>query len=251
MTGTGPARVRIRDVWPGSSAPLPPGQRLIHVFPRYGTDFSRPIPDVSQLSVINVRGAVTQPVDIRVAGLASMPRREMIADFHCVARWSVQGLRWGGVPFRTLYEAVIEPVAKPGVSHLLFAGIDGFRSVLTLEDALDDDVMVADHLDGVPLSGYHGGPARLMSPSQYGYKSTKHLSTIELHTAEPPEGHANFMTNLGLRFVKPHPRARVAAEERHRYLPPRPLRWLNFNLIHPVVAYLSELGARRTSSRCP
>ena len=250
---TGPARVRIRDVWPGSSAPsatLPPGQRLIDVFPRYGTHFSRPIPDVSQLSVIKVSGALTRPVDIPIAGLASMPRREMLADFHCVAGWSAQGLRWGGVPFRTLYEAVIEPVARPGVSHLLFAGIDGFRAVLTLEDALNDDVMVADHLDGVPLSGYHGGPARLVSPRQYGYKSTKHLSAIELHTAEPPEGHANLVTDLGLRLVKPHPRARVAAEERHRYLPPWAVRWLNFNLIHPVVGYLSELGAQRTNSRC-
>lgn len=248
MTGTDPARVRIRDVWPGSSAPaatLPPGQHLINVFPRYGTHFSRPIPDVSQLSVINVSGAVTRPVDIPIAGLASMPRREMLADFHCVAGWSAKGLRWGGVPFRTLYENVIEPVARPGVSHLLFAGIDGFRAVLTLEDALNSDVMVADHLDDVPLSGYHGGPARLVSPSQYGYKSTKHLSAIELHTAEPAEGHADLLIDLGLRLVKAHPRARVAAEERHRYLPAWAVRWLNFNLIHPVIGYLSELGARR------
>jgi DMSO/TMAO reductase YedYZ molybdopterin-dependent catalytic subunit len=171
----------------------------------------------------------------------------MLADFHCVARWSAQGLRWGGVPFRTLYEAVIEPAAGFGVSHLLFGGIDGFRAVLTLEDALNDDVMVADHLDGVPLSGDHGGPARLVSPSQYGYKSTKHLSVIELHTAEPTGDHADFVTNQGLRLVKPHPRARVAVEERHRYLPPWAVRWVNFNLIHPVVGYLSDLGARRTN----
>jgi DMSO/TMAO reductase YedYZ molybdopterin-dependent catalytic subunit len=251
MTATKRARVRIRDVWPGSSAPsgtLPPGQRLIHVFPRYGTHLSRPIPDVSQLSVIKVTGAVTQPVDIPIADLASMSRREMRADFHCVAGWSVQGLRWEGVPFRSLYEAVIEPVARPGVSHLLFAGVDGFWAVLTIEDALNDDVMVADHLDGVPLRGYHGGPARLVSPSQYGYKSTKHLSAIELHTAEPSDGHADLVVNLGLRLVKAHPRARVAAEERHRYLPPWAVRWLNFNLIHPVAGYLSELGARPTSS---
>jgi DMSO/TMAO reductase YedYZ molybdopterin-dependent catalytic subunit len=198
--------------------------------------------------VITVGGAATRPVGIPIADLASMPRREMLSDVHCVAGWSVQGLRWGGVPFRTLYEAVIQPVAAPGVSHVLFAGIDGFCAVLTLEDALNDDVIVADHLDGVPLSGYHGGPARLVSPSQYAYKSTKHLSAIELHTEEPSDAHTDVVVNLGLRLVKAHPRARVAAEERHRYLPSWAVRWLNFNLIHPVAGYLSELGARRTTS---
>src|SRR2546421_12367312 len=154
-------RVRIRDIWPGSPAPsgtLPPGQRLINLFPRYGTHLSRPIPDVSQLRVIQVSGALTRPVDIPIADLASMPRREMRADFHCVAGWSVRGLRWAGVPFHTLYESLIEPVARPGVSHLLFAGVDGFWAVLTLEDALNDDVIVADQLDGRPLSDQHGGP---------------------------------------------------------------------------------------------
>ena len=230
-------RVTMRDLWPGSRAPsgtLPPGQHLIRVFPRYGTHFSRPVPDVSGLHVIKVGGAVTRPVEIPIADLAGMPRREILADFHCVAGWSTQGLRWAGVPFRALFEAVIEPIARPGVSHVRFVGIDGFRSVLTFEDALDDDVMVADHLDGAPLGGWHGGPARLVSPSQYGYKSAKHLSAIELHTTEPAEGHVDFLTNLGLRLVKPHPRARVAAEERHRYIPAWVVRWLNFNVIHPV-----------------
>src|SRR2546421_9386013 len=142
-------------------AALPPGQHLIEGFPRYGTHFSRPVPDTSRLRAITVDGAVSRALEIAIADLTTLPRREMVADFHCVAGWSVQGLRWDGVQVRTLYEAMIEPVARPGVSHVLFAGIDGFRAVLTLEDALNDDVIVADHLDGVPLSGYHGGPVRL------------------------------------------------------------------------------------------
>jgi DMSO/TMAO reductase YedYZ molybdopterin-dependent catalytic subunit len=248
MTGTSRPRVRIRDIWPGvPSTTLPPGQRLIDVFPH----FSGPVPDVSHLSLIKVSGAVIRPVDIAIADLASMPRRDMLADFHCVAGWSVQGLRWEGVAFRTLYETMIEPVARPGVNHAVFVGIDGWRAVLTLEDALTDDVMVADHLDGVPLSAYHGGPARLVSPSQYAYKSTKHLSAIELHTAEPPEGrHPDFVLDLFLRIVKAHPRARVAGEERHRYLPPWAVRWVYSNLARPVVGYFGELRARRANSRC-
>ena len=245
-TADSEARVRIRDVWPGSSsASLPPGQRLISVFPRFGTHLSRPAPDVSRLADISVNGAVTRTVDIPIASLANMPRREMVADFHCVAGWSVQGLRWEGVPFRGLYEEMIEPVAAPGVSHLRFVGLDGFRSVLTLEDALHEDVMVADRLDGRPLTPYHGGPVRLVSPHQYGYKSTKHLSAIELHTKEPQGGHTDFATNLGLRFIEPHPRARVAAEERHRYLPAWSVRWIYHNMLHPVFAYLCARGEAR------
>jgi DMSO/TMAO reductase YedYZ molybdopterin-dependent catalytic subunit len=225
---------------------VPPGQHLLSVFPRYGTHLSRPIPDLSRLHAITVGGAVTRPVEIPIAELATMPRREMVADFHCVAGWSVQGLRWAGVPFRTLYANTIEPVAQPAITHLRFAGIDGFRAVITLEDALNDDVMVADHLDGAPLSGYHGGPARLVSPSQYGYKSTKHLAAIELHTTEPSDAHTDPAIDLALRLVRAHPRARVAAEERHRHLPAWAVRWLNFHLVHPLAAHLSERGARRS-----
>ena len=58
---------------------------------------------------------------------------------------------------------------------------------MTIEDALGDDVLIAEHLDGRPLDGDHGAPVRLVSPSQYGFISTKHLCRIELHTAEPAE----------------------------------------------------------------
>lgn len=226
---------------------LPPGQHLIDVFPRYGTHLFQPIPDVSDLDTIRVGGAVAEPVDIRITNLATMARRDMVADFHCVAGWSVQGLRWGGVPFRTLYETVIPPVADDGVTHIRFVGIDGFRSVLMLEDALDDDVMVADHLDGMPLGGDHGGPARLVCPSRYGYKSAKHLSAIEVHTAEPAEGHTDALLNTLLTSIKPHPRARVAAEERHRYLPTWSVRWFYFSVLHPVLRYLCSIGDRRSA----
>jgi DMSO/TMAO reductase YedYZ molybdopterin-dependent catalytic subunit len=227
---------------------LPPGQHVIDGFPRYGTHFSRPVPDLSALRAIAVSGAVERPVEIPIEDLREMARREMVADFHCVAGWSVRGVRWGGVPFRTLYESVVAPVARPGVTHFRFVGVDGFRSVLTVDDALEDDVLVADQLDGAPLGGTHGGPVRLVCPSRYGYKNTKHLSAIELHTTEPSEGHIVAATDLALRLVKPHPRARVAAEERHRYLPGWSVRWVYFNVVHPVIRYLCALPERRSRS---
>lgn len=226
---------------------LPPGQHLIETFPRYGTHLFMPVPDTSRLDAISIDGAVTRPLFIAIADLATLPRRDTVADFHCVAGWSVQGLRWGGVPFRELYDSQIAPVAKPGVTHVRFVGIDGFRSVLVLEDALEDDVLVADHFDGLPLAGHHGGPVRLVFPSRYGYKSTKHLSAVELHTSEPSEDHVNRVLNVGLTLLKAHPRGRVAAEERHRHLPSPSVRWIYFHVLHPVLRYLCKVGDRRSA----
>jgi DMSO/TMAO reductase YedYZ molybdopterin-dependent catalytic subunit len=84
-----------------------------------------------------------------------------------------------------------------------------------LEDALDEDVLLADQLGGAALDGDHGAPVRLVSPRQYAYKSTKHLCRIELHTREQVDGYrTGVCRRLLKRLVTPHPRARVAAEER-------------------------------------
>ena len=56
--------------------------------------------------------------------------------------------------------------------------------MVAIEDALAEDVLIAERLNGRPLDSDHGAPARLVSPNQYGYVNTKHLCAIELHTAE-------------------------------------------------------------------
>ena len=91
------------------------------------------------------------------------------------------------MPFEAFYRAIIEPALVPGaeITHVVFRGLDGYRSVVWFEDALADGVLIADRLDGRPLDGDHGAPVRLVSPAQYGYISTKHLSRIEVHTSEP------------------------------------------------------------------
>ena len=146
----------------------------------------------------------------------------MTADLHCVAGWSAIGLRWEGVAFADVYGEVVAPRLADAshVTHVVFEGLDGYRSVVRLEDALGDDVLLADRLDGRPLDGDHGAPVRLVSPRQYGFISTKHLCRIELHHAEPHVPlHPSRRIRRFLDLVKPHPRARVEREERHRYLP--------------------------------
>ena len=171
----------------GFRRPCLPGQVVIGGFPRFGTSISAPPPAVPRDPVIQVRGAVAEGFDVPLSALDALPRQDLRADFHCVSGWSATGLSWAGVPFASFYRTYVEPALAPDVvvTHLVFRGYDGFRSVLTIEDALADDVLVADHLDGEPLAGDHGAPARLVSPRQYGYLSTKHLCRIDVHTSEP------------------------------------------------------------------
>jgi DMSO/TMAO reductase YedYZ molybdopterin-dependent catalytic subunit len=169
-------------------------------------------------------------VTFRTDELANLPRRRMVADFHCVAGWSATDLQWAGVPFATFYREIVEPVLAPGarVTHFVFSGLDGFEAALLAEDAFDDDVLIADQLGSAPLSTDHGAPARLVSPKQYGYMNVKHLSRIEVRTAPPTRelGAATTFARLGLRgpLVMRHERARVWQEERHPRLPARLLR---------------------------
>ena len=206
----------VRSVEPPSM--MPPGQRAIEGFPRFGTHMGRPAPVVPADPVITIRGAVTDAVDVRLTNLAVLPRRTLNADFHCVAGWSATNLCWDGVPFDAFYRTVIEPALVPGaeITHVVFRGLDGYRSVVCMEDALVDGVLIADRLDGHPLDGAHGAPARLVSPAQYGYVSTKHLCCIEVHAGEPKDEQAS---RISARLLKSHPRARVAEEERHGSLP--------------------------------
>jgi len=229
---------------------LPPGQRRVEGFPRFGTHFHRPPPAVPADPAIEIGGAVTETFALPLTQLATLPRLAVTADFHCVAGWSATDLHWEGVGFDTFYRTVIEPSLRPEatISHVVFQGLDGYRSIVTIEDARADGVLIADHLDGQPLNGDHGAPVRLVSPSQYGFISTKHLCRIEVHTAEPSERyHPSPLVQIGLQLVKPHRRARVWQEERHRYLPAWSLRRLYRLLVRPI-AISSHVRGPRSST---
>jgi DMSO/TMAO reductase YedYZ molybdopterin-dependent catalytic subunit len=204
--------------------------------------------------VIEISGAVAEPFVVSLEVLATLPRRELTADFHCVAGWSATDLHWEGVEFATFYRMIIESRLQSGgsVTHVVFGGLDGYRSVVAIEDALAEDVLIAERLNGLPLDSDHGAPARLVSPNQYGYVNTKHLCAIELHTAEPTEkyGQAPLIVQLFLRLYQPHPRARVWEEERHRYLPGRVVRPIGRLLVSPI-AFLGARSSRHNPRSKP
>src|SRR6266850_1758363 len=226
---------------------LPPGQHAIDGFPRFGTHLARPAPAVPSDPVIEISGAVAKSFALPLAALAKLPRRELIADFHCVAGWSATNLHWQGVSFETFYRRIIEPSVPPdtSVSHVVFEGLDGYRAYALIEDSLGEDVLIADHLNDRPLDSDHGAPARMVSPNQYGFVSTKHLCRVELHTAEPTENyHPSQIIQIGLQLLKPHRRARVWQEERHRYLPAWSVRAV-YRRIIPTIRSLSARGSQR------
>jgi DMSO/TMAO reductase YedYZ molybdopterin-dependent catalytic subunit len=192
-------------------AELPPGQ-VATALRRFGLPrFGRVRPEPPACPVVTVTGAVARPTQLRLADLLGpRDRRDLRADLHCVTTWSARDLHWEGVPFRSVH-AVLAP--EVGVSSragwVVFVGLDGYRACLHLDDALADDVVLADRLDGAPLDVDHGAPARLVAPAHYGYKSVKHVCAIEYHRDYDP-GSARWAA---------HPRGRVAREERSRYLP--------------------------------
>jgi DMSO/TMAO reductase YedYZ molybdopterin-dependent catalytic subunit len=239
--------VAIGIVAPRSDVTLPPGQHRVDGFPRFGSHLSRPPPAVPANPVIEIRGAGVESFAFPLTELATLPRRELTADFHCVAGWSATDLHWEGVAFATFYRTIIEPLQPdPSVTHVVFGGLDHYRSIVSIADALADDVLIADHLGGRPLDGDHGAPVRLVSPDQYGFVSTKHLCSIELRTAKSLESsrHASPTSSIALRLLAPHPRARVWKEERHRYLPAWSVRPV-FRFLIPPIRFLSARGRRR------
>src|SRR3954468_16997810 len=200
---------------------LPPGQRALDRFPRFGTNRGAP-PAVPAAPAIAITGAVESPVAMAAADLDSLPRRTLLADFHCVAGWSARGLRWEGVAL----SEVLRP--SPAATHARFAGLDGHWAVMLLEDALADEVLLADRLDGAPLDAKHRAPVRLVAPAHYGFVNVKHLCRIEVLTSEPAQstGAASGLAGLGLRLLgyRRFTRARVWQEERHPVLPARAIR---------------------------
>lgn len=232
----------------GTGRRLPPGQRQRQDHPRFGTHLHDPPPRVPTEPTLTLSGAITDDIVLSLPALGALPRTDVKADFHCVAGWSVTDLCWTGVTFETLYEEVITPALAPGVqvTHIVTEGLDGYRCPVLLQDALESDVIIADHLDGAPLTGANGAPLRFVSPGQYGFISNKHLSRIEVHVGRPRwkfgAGSAYGRAMLPPLFSR-HPRARVWAEERNNLVPNWAIRPV-YRLITAPIAWLSNKGIR-------
>lgn len=214
---------------------LPRGQHARGDFPRFGlTQFADRFPREIGTARLRISGDVIETFELDTP-LAGLPRVEQVSDFHCVTTWSRCGLCWSGVRFADFFEQRVRPEIADGadVRMVVLRGQDGYRTTLPLADLLAGEVMLADALDGRPLSVEHGAPLRLVAPAHYGYKSLKHLSRLEFHQGETKVKPAAFA------FMD-HPRARVAFEERGRGLPGWLLRRVYRLMIRSTVARFAE-----------
>ena len=217
------------------TTPLPPGQREIEDFPRFGlTPFAVRFPTRVDAARLEIVGDVARSVIVGDE-LAAVERVEQCSDFHCVTTWSKRSLRWSGIRFADFHRQIVVPLAEPAgdACFVVIHGQDGARTSMPLDDLLAPDVLLADRLDGQPLTIAHGAPLRLVAPAHYGYKSVKHVDRLEFWRSD-----ARYRP-LGLRFMV-HPRARVALEERGQWVPGRLLRYLYRPLIGPTVSRFAK-----------
>jgi len=154
---------------------VPPGQYITEKWPvlTHG-----PTPDVD-LSAFRLRlfGAVHDEAQWSWGDLQSLPRREVVADFHCVTRFSTLDNAWSGFSTREILSRV---EVDPEATHVMAHCAGGYTTNLPLEDFLSDRALLADRHGGEPLAPDHGGPLRLVVPHLYAWKSAKWLTGIEL-----------------------------------------------------------------------
>jgi DMSO/TMAO reductase YedYZ molybdopterin-dependent catalytic subunit len=181
---------------------LPPGQHLHPGFPVLDLGI-RPAFDPAAWR-LTVDGEVAQPLELTWQEFTALPRTRQVSDFHCVTTWSIFGVKWGGVKFKTIVE-MAKPL--PGAAYLIQTCNDGYTTNLPLGELGGADVLLAYELNGEPLPVEHGGPMRLIVPHLYAWKSAKFLTRLTFQEQDRP----GYWEELGY-----HDRADPWKEERYR-----------------------------------
>ena len=128
--------------------------------------------------VVEVDGLVENKVRLDRTAWLALPRTQETRDFHCVEGWSVGDLGWEGVRVSELLSLARPQAAGQFVSFHAYGGT--YLDALTLAEAQAPETLLADRLDGAPLPTEHGGPLRLVIPSQLGYKNVKWVVRLEV-----------------------------------------------------------------------
>ena len=113
--------------------------------------------------------------------LLALPAETVTVDLHCVTKWSKLATTWRGVPVATFLED-IETAADYALAH----SYGGYTTNLPLEDLLDGRAWIAYEYDGSAVAPEHGGPARLLVPHLYLWKSAKWVRGIQLLLEDEP-----------------------------------------------------------------
>jgi DMSO/TMAO reductase YedYZ molybdopterin-dependent catalytic subunit len=158
---------------------LPPGQYLTEDFPVLSAG---PTPRVSLDAWEFVISTETgQRHRWSWTELLALPAESATVDLHCVTKWSKLGTDWRGVSLDTLL-ADVESVGE----YAAVSAYGGYTTNLPLEDLVDGQAWIAYEYGGEPLAAEHGGPARLLVPHLYLWKSAKWVRGIQLTLQDEP-----------------------------------------------------------------
>jgi DMSO/TMAO reductase YedYZ molybdopterin-dependent catalytic subunit len=161
------------------SGRLPPGQYLVPDFPVLSAG---PTPHTSlEEWSLTIDGAVDEARSWTWEEFNALPMETVTVDIHCVTRWSKFGTSWTGVSVDTLLEDVATEA-----DHLTAWCDGGYTTNLDVEDVTDGKAWVVPTYDGEPLEPEHGGPARLLVPHLYLWKSAKWLRGLSLTIEDEP-----------------------------------------------------------------
>jgi DMSO/TMAO reductase YedYZ molybdopterin-dependent catalytic subunit len=167
---------------------IPPGQYLTTDFPVLSAG-PTPRTPLDRWSFA-IEGLVREPARWTWAELITLPSREWIVDISCVTKWTKLDMRWHGVSLDTLLEAV---ELDPGAAFVVAWSDGGYTTNLPLSDVVNGQAFVAWEYDGRPLTPEHGGPARLVVPGRYFWKSAKWVRGLRILDRDAP----GFWESLG------------------------------------------------------
>ncbi|TMR00847.1 sulfite oxidase-like oxidoreductase [Actinomadura soli] len=162
-----------------SAGGLPPGQYLTNDFPVLSAGPTPRIPQDEWEFTVTTESGREHRWTWRE--FLDLPSETPQVDIHCVTKWSKLGTEWQGVSLDVLL-ADVETEADYALAH----SYGGYTTNLPLDDLLDGKAWVVHRYDGEDLEPEHGGPARLLVPHLYFWKSAKWVRGITLLTENEP-----------------------------------------------------------------
>ena len=130
-----------------------------------------------------ISGQVENPVRLSWDEFKRLPMKEVVADMHCVTKWSRFDVRWEGVPFTEIYKI---SGAKPEAKYVMVHGENGYTTNVPLADLMRPTTLFALKHNGEELPSDHGYPLRLVVPHLYAWKSAKWVRGIEFMVQDAP-----------------------------------------------------------------
>jgi DMSO/TMAO reductase YedYZ molybdopterin-dependent catalytic subunit len=162
-----------------SSSRVPPGQHLVDDFPVLSAG---PTPHVAMSEwTFSIVGEVDEPKVWTWDEFRKLPSETFTVDIHCVTKWSKLDTSWTGVSLETVLDQV-ESAADYAVAY----SDGGYTTNLPVDDLRGTQAWIAFEYDGQPLDPEHGGPARLLVPHLYLWKSAKWVRGISLQNEDEP-----------------------------------------------------------------